>query len=64
MKVYWRRWSEAQHAGFGRNVSRLNPTMCREFGTCGVQDECLAEKWSGSEEGSYLRLMDCSITQL
>mmetsp|Transcript_17718 Transcript_17718/g.42775 ORF Transcript_17718/g.42775 Transcript_17718/m.42775 type:complete len:354 (+) Transcript_17718:310-1371(+) len=33
MKVYCLKWRGAQHAGFGRNVSLLNPTMCREFGT-------------------------------
>jgi hypothetical protein len=27
-------------------------------------NDCLAETWSGSEEGSYLRLIDCCITQL
>ena len=28
------------------------------------RDDCLAEMWSGSEEGSYSRLIDCCITQL
>ena len=28
------------------------------------KDNCLAEMWSGSDEGSYLRLIDCGITQL
>jgi len=32
---------------------------CRAF-----QNNCLAEMWSSSEEGSYLRLIDCCITQL
>ena len=28
------------------------------------KNNCLAEIWSGSEEGSYSRLIDCCITQL
>ena len=28
------------------------------------ENECFAEMWSGSEEGSYLRLIDFRITQL
>jgi len=28
------------------------------------KNNCLAQIWSGSEEGSYLRLIDCCITQL
>ena len=28
------------------------------------KDNCLAKLWSGSEEGAYLRLIHCSITQL
>ena len=31
--------------------------------TCSFKNECLAELWSDSEEGSYSRLIDC-ITQL
>ena len=27
------------------------------------KNECLAEMWSGSEEGSCLRLIDCCITK-
>ena len=30
----------------------------------GPKNNHLAEIWSGSEEGSYLRLIDCCITQL
>ena len=29
-----------------------------------TKNNCSAEMWSGSEEGSYLRLIDCGITQL
>jgi hypothetical protein len=29
-----------------------------------IENNYLAEMWSGSEEGSYLRLIDCCITQL
>jgi len=29
-----------------------------------VKNNCVAQIWSGSEEGSYLRLIDCCITQL
>ena len=28
-----------------------------------LKKKCLAEMWSSSEEGSHLRLIDCSITQ-
>ena len=28
------------------------------------KNNCMAEMWSGSEEGSCLRLLDCCITQL
>ena len=28
------------------------------------EENYLAEMWSGSEEGSYLRLIDCCIPQL
>ena len=28
------------------------------------KNNCLVEMWSGSEEGSYARLIDCCITQL
>ena len=27
------------------------------------KNNCLAEMWSGFEEGSYLRLTDCYVTQ-
>ena len=29
-----------------------------------LTNDHLAEMWSGSEEGSYLRLIDCCITQV
>ena len=32
--------------------------------TCRFKRNYLAEMWSGSEEGSYLRLLDCGATQL
>ena len=28
------------------------------------KDKCLAETWSGSEEGSYLRFIDSCMTRL
>mmetsp|Transcript_59691 Transcript_59691/g.140572 ORF Transcript_59691/g.140572 Transcript_59691/m.140572 type:complete len:233 (-) Transcript_59691:2074-2772(-) len=43
MKRNWRRCMADWHAGFGRKVSRLKPTLCREFGT-GTKRE-VAELW-------------------
>ena len=40
-------------------VQRLEKPRCRLN-----NNNCSAEMWSGSEEGSCLRLVDCCITQL
>ena len=40
-------------------VLRQHPWYSSQF-----QNKCLAESCSGSEEGSYSRLIDCCITQL
>jgi len=37
---------------------------CTERYSSQFQNNRLAEMWSDSEEGSYLRLVDCCITQL
>ena len=37
---------------------------CTERYSSQFKNNCLAEMWSGSEEGSYLRLIDGCITQL
>ena len=37
---------------------------CTEPYSSQFKNNCLAEMWSGSLEGSFLRLLDCCITQL
>ena len=39
--------------------SSANKTYSSQF-----KNNCFAEMWSSSEQGSYLRLIDCFITQL
>ena len=37
---------------------------CTERYSCQSQNNCVAEMWTGPEEGSCLRLLDCCIPQL
>ena len=55
------RWlSESPRRGVS-GVSRRPPPATR---TCTGDNNCLAEMWSGANEGSYSKLIHCCITQL
>ena len=43
-------------------IDTVNGRSCRN--DLPFKNNCSAEMWSGSEEGSYLKLIDCCITQL
>ena len=45
----------------GRRPGRYRSTAAH---SSRFQNNCLAEMWSGPEEGSHLRLIDCCIIQL
>ena len=59
----WGLGFRVQGLGLWEWVLGLGRAGTARAGVCGrVRD--LAEMWSGSEEGSCLRLIDCCITQL
>ena len=45
-------------------VGDANTESCIERYSPEFKSNCPAETWSGSEEGSYLRLIDCRTTEL
>ena len=56
--------SERESCAAQRRASAPPSECCTERYSPQFKNNCLAEMWSGSEEGSYLRLTDCYITQL
>ena len=46
------------------HVKQLDTESCTERYSSQCKNNCFAEMWSGSEAGSYLRLINWCITQL
>jgi len=53
--------SRVHHHGSLENSSIES---CTERYSSQFENNCSAEMWSDSQEGSYLRFIDCCITQL
>ena len=49
---------------FKFRVEGSSTESCTERNSSQFKNNCFAKIWSGSEEGSYLRLIDFWITQL
>ena len=55
----WSRVDDYARVSHEHQLSRSLPRYTAQF-----KNNYSAEMWSGSDEGSYLRLIDCCITQL